>query len=315
MGSDRSSGALSPAAAEFFSVFPATAVIADGRVGCAVAATSPPVLGVPAVGASSVLNGMPIAVFGGVPPSDEVEGLSPNIYSEHHHEGIHLAPVAQNSSTASQCDYVSECVISHQSYSDRLIVGTGAFLGGRYSDQALINFGGIPEVNSTVRSSERIRSQSNADDTQLDHAMHLAELKNIGSYQGTGAHSNKFLHSILNEDIIARTVKLGVSLGNSNREIAQTIDDIKNCDTSRTLIMLSKNIDEKTEVDDDTNLSTLEHSRLLSNNLSDEEVEIDEDILNLTLAEIKKNRKFKKSFKSKQIVVRRSSRLKKSIRS
>jgi hypothetical protein len=100
-------------------------------------------------------------------------------------------------------------------------------------------------------------------------------------------------------------------LGNSNSEIAETIDDIKNCDTSRTLIMLSKNIDEKSGAVEDTNLSTLEHSRLLSNDLSDEEVEIDEDILNLTLAEIKKKRKFKKSFKSKQIVVRRSSRLKK----
>jgi hypothetical protein len=79
--------------------------------------------------------------------------------------------------------------------------------------------------------------------------------------------------------------------------------------------MLSKNIDEKAGAVDDTNLSTLEHSWLLSNDLSDEEVEMDEDILNLTLAEIKKNRKFKKTFKSKQIVVRRSSRLKKSIQS
>jgi hypothetical protein len=37
----------------------------------------------------------------------------------------------------------------------------------------------------------------------------------------------KILHSISNDDIFARTVKLGVSLGNSNSEIAQTIDDIK----------------------------------------------------------------------------------------
>jgi hypothetical protein len=309
--SERSSGSISPAAAEFLPVFPTTAVIADGRDGCAAVATSPTVLGVPAVGASPVLNGMPLAVFGGVPPRAEREGLIPNVSSEHYHEGTHLAPILQNSSNASQFDYVSECVNSHQSYSDRLIVGTGAFLGGRYFEQALINFGGIPEMNSSVRSSERIRSQSNADDTQMDRAMHRAELKNIGSYQGTGAHSNFFLNSISNEDIIARTIKLGVSLGNSNSEIAKTIDDIKNCDTSRTLIMLSKNIDEKTGAVEDTNLSTLEHSRLLSNDLSEEEVEIDEDILNLTLAEIKKNRKFKKSFKSKQIVVRRSSRLKK----
>jgi hypothetical protein len=52
--------------------------------------------------------------------------------------------------------------------------------------------------------------------------------------------------------------------------------------------MPSKNIDEKVRAVDDTNLSTLEHSRLLSNDLSDDEVEMDEDILNHTLAEIKK---------------------------
>jgi hypothetical protein len=52
--------------------------------------------------------------------------------------------------------------------------------------------------------------------------------------------------------------------------------------------MLSKNIDEKAGAVADTNLSTLDHSRLLSNDHSEDEVEMDEDILNLTLAEIKK---------------------------
>jgi hypothetical protein len=188
----QSPGALcSPAAAEFLLVFPATAEISDSRDGFAAAATSSPVMGVPVVGVTPVLTGMPLAVFGGVPPCAEMEGLIPNVFSEHHHEGIHLAPFLKNSSTASPFDHVSECVKSHQSSSDRLIVGTGAFLGGRYSEQALINFGGIPEVNSIVRSSKRIRSQFNADDTQMDRAMHRAELKNIGSYQGTDAHSKK----------------------------------------------------------------------------------------------------------------------------
>jgi hypothetical protein len=288
----QSSGAFSSPIAAEFPVFPATAEITGVRDGFAAAVMCSPVLGFPSIGASPVVNGMPPAIFGDMPPSAEMEGLIPNVFSEHHHEGIHLAPVLKKSYSASQFDHVSEGVKSHHSSSDRLLVGTGAFLGGRYYEQALISFGGIPEVNSTVRSSERIRSQFNADDTQMDRTMHHAELKNIGSYQGTDAHSKNNLHSILNDDIIARTVKLGVSLGNSNSEIAQTIDDIKNCDTSRTLIMLSKNIDEKAGAVDDTNLSTLAHSRLLSNDLSDEEVEMDEDILNLTLAEIKKNRKF-----------------------
>jgi hypothetical protein len=126
---ERSSGSFSLATAEFLSVFPTTAVIADGRDGSATAATSPAVLGVPAIGASPVLNGMPLAVFGGVPPCAERESLIPNVSSEHYHEGTHLAPILQNSSNASQFDYVSECVNSHHSCSDRLIVGTGAFLG------------------------------------------------------------------------------------------------------------------------------------------------------------------------------------------
>jgi hypothetical protein len=113
---------------------------------------------VPAVGAAPVLNGMSQGVFGGMPPSAEMGGLIPNIFLEHHHEGIHLAPILENSSILSPFNHGSECVKSHRSSSDRLIVGTGAFLGGWYSEQALINFGGIPEANSSVRSSERIWS-------------------------------------------------------------------------------------------------------------------------------------------------------------
>jgi hypothetical protein len=57
----------------------------------------------------------------------------------------------------------------------RVAEGTGVFLGGRYSNEELISFGGIPNANASIRSSERIRAQYNADDTQMDRAMHLAE--------------------------------------------------------------------------------------------------------------------------------------------
>jgi hypothetical protein len=122
----------------------------------------------------------------------------------------------------------------------------------------------------------------------MDRARHLTEVKNIGSFQGTKTHSRFFLHSISNEDIIARTLKLGVSLGNSNSEVVDTIKEIKKCDSNRTMIMLSKNTDEKTSAPVDTNLSMLDHARLFSNDLSEDEIEMDEDILNLTLAKIKK---------------------------
>jgi hypothetical protein len=46
------------------------------------------------------------------------------------------------------------------------VQGTGVFLGGRYSREEVIKYGGISEhVAKSVRSSERIRAQSNADAT------------------------------------------------------------------------------------------------------------------------------------------------------
>jgi hypothetical protein len=34
-------------------------------------------------------------------------------------------------------------------FDEHVVVGTGAFLGGRYSNEALINFGGIPKEMQT----------------------------------------------------------------------------------------------------------------------------------------------------------------------
>jgi hypothetical protein len=195
---------------------------------------------------------------------------------------------------------------------DRMAGGTGVFLGGRYSNEELISFGGIPNSNASIRSSERIRAQYNADDTQMERAMHLAEAKNVGSFQGTNAHSKFFLHSISHDDIVARTLKLGVVLGSSDCEVSNTIDEIKRSDANRTMIMLSKNIDEKTDAQLDLASTTLNQATLLANDLEDEETALEaEDILNLTLAEIKKHRKGKKVLRAKPVVIRRSSRLKK----
>jgi hypothetical protein len=75
--------------------------------------------------------------------------------------------------------------------------------------------------------------------------------------------------------------------------------------------MLTKNIDKKSELPVETNSSALGHARLLSNDLGEEEAEIDsEHILMPTLDKIKKNRKNRKVVWSKPFF-RRSSRLKK----
>jgi hypothetical protein len=58
--------------------------------------------------------------------------------------------------------------------------GTGVFLGGRYS----LAFGGVPVAGvSEMRSSERIRDQPNATDTQLERAMKIAQDRDPGRRQ------------------------------------------------------------------------------------------------------------------------------------
>jgi hypothetical protein len=132
--------------------------------------------------------------------------------------------------------------------------------------------------------------------------MHLTETKNTGSFQGTNANSTFFLHSILNDDVMARTQKLGVSLGCSDNEIVETIKEIKRTNFNRTMILLTKNIDEKTDNTVDNNKSNIDHAHLLSNDLQEEEFEIDtKDILNLTLVKIKKSGRLKKYFSPNQL--------------
>jgi hypothetical protein len=136
--------------------------------------------------------------------------------------------------------------------------------------------------------------QANADDTQLERAMHLSAAKNTGSFTGKSENSRFFLISISNDDVLARADKLGVSLGESPRTTLDTINLIKNADTARTLIMLTKNLEEKLGRPDDSNSEVLNHASLLSSDLGENEGEGSDDILGLTLAEIKLKSSLKK---------------------
>ncbi|XP_047092941.1 uncharacterized protein LOC124704713 [Lolium rigidum] len=63
-------------------------------------------------------------------------------------------------------------------------VGTGVYLGARYSMEDVVNFGGIPAKAAEVRSSERIRLQPNADAPQMERAQTLTQAKKAGSISG-----------------------------------------------------------------------------------------------------------------------------------
>jgi hypothetical protein len=71
--------------------------------------------------------------------------------------------------------------------------------------------------------------------------------------------------------------------------VIKTIESIKSVDNSRILIMLSENMDNKSKPAEDISSWVLEKDNFLSNDLGEEEYDLETvDILNLTLAEIKK---------------------------
>jgi hypothetical protein len=152
----------------------------------------------------------------------------------------------------------------------------------------VINFGGISQANSLVRSSERIRGQANADDTQMVRAMHLTEAKNKGSSSGNLNNSKFFLSSIPHERVIANASKMGVSLGEYQSDVLNTLDFTNRNDSKRNLVMLSKNLEEKLPEQVDNDQTILNPANNLSYDLDNVYLGDSNDCLNLTLAEIKK---------------------------
>jgi hypothetical protein len=193
--------------------------------------------------------------------------------------------------------------------------GTGVYLGGRYSVDDIVAFGGISSPRLDARSSERIRLQENADDTQLERAQKLAKAKDIPSYSGTNMTSKFSLSSIPNDVFLQRAKILGVSLGASPSQAAKSIASIKEVDNHRTLIMIQKNLDEvkKSEEpnnnDDSFHNEVLEHASSISLDIGD-----DAQLAPEKKEPIQEAKKFKVYTRREKVVpkvVRRSVRLSK----
>jgi hypothetical protein len=130
-------------------------------------------------------------------------------------------------------------------------------------------FGGIPfAAGAGIRSSDRIRAQLDADDTQLVRAQRRAQAKTPSSCSGTDFISKFSISAVPNETIVANASKLGVSLGMSPNQIVSSVERIKSLDLQRTLIMLKKE-EEKARTNSDT----------LSSLVMDEADELCEDLL------------------------------------
>jgi hypothetical protein len=149
--------------------------------------------------------------------------------------------------------------------------GTGVFLGGRYTQEQFQAFGGIPvEGVSDIRSSERIREQPNASDTQLERAMKIAENCDIGLFEGNNHASCYTIASFDNDLISKRAATLGVSLGSTSAEVGSSMKLIKDLDLNRTMIMLKNNLDKKLNEEDESSF-VLDKANILCSDLVMEE--------------------------------------------
>jgi hypothetical protein len=162
-----------------------------------------------------------------------------------------------------------------------------------------------------LRSSDRISKQPNADLTQLERAQQRAQAKDQGSYSGTNLMSKFSVISISNDDFISRASKLGVSLGTSPSKISSTIDNIKGQDHKRTLIMLSKNLKEKENVETNETPDILNEANDLSVDLCGDDLNGQESERNICTVVGKSSWVIKKKEKRTQVEVRRSTRLSK----
>ena len=86
------------------------------------------------------------------------------------------------------------------------------FLGGRFSPEEIIAYGGIPEASAKdMCSSAHVQAQANADDTQMARAQKRAQERDDLELPGTSSPISKFtIASFSDEVVVDRAKKLGV---------------------------------------------------------------------------------------------------------
>jgi hypothetical protein len=94
------------------------------------------------------------------------------------------------------------------------------------------------------RSRDRVHAQDNADATQMERAVALAQKKN--GHASAGTHHNlkskvSFL-SLSNNQIVARASKLGVSLGVYVDQVASSVQKIKSIEIDHRITYLKNNL-------------------------------------------------------------------------
>jgi hypothetical protein len=79
-------------------------------------------------------------------------------------------------------------------------------------------FGGIAPPPLSVRASDRIRAQPNADATQMERAMQNVNLRHDLTSPGNGKPKPS-LASLSDDDILVKASRLGISLGENKTKV------------------------------------------------------------------------------------------------
>ncbi|KAM0839562.1 hypothetical protein ACQ4PT_060232 [Festuca glaucescens] len=115
--------------------------------------------------------------------------------------------------------------------------------GRRPSVAEVMAYGGITDPSlAGFRSSERVCAQANADASQLERAMQLAQRRDEPHLPGTILNAKHSILEFTDDEVVHRASRLGVSLGVSASEVAMSVSTIKNLETSRNLVILNNSL-------------------------------------------------------------------------
>jgi hypothetical protein len=140
----------------------------------------------------------------------------------------------------------------------------------------------------------------------MERAQLLTQARKEGSLTGTQSFSKFSLNSLSNDTVINRAARLGVSLGVSPEQISNSINIIKEKDNMRTVVMLVKNLKEKSAEEDQH--SILNQATNLSVDLVGEE-QLGSEESSAFFVKPKITKVYKRKQKVVPIAVRRSARL------
>jgi hypothetical protein len=179
----------------------------------------------------------------------------------------------------------------------------------QYTTEQIVAFGGIQEeARRDVRSSGRLRTQPNADMTQMERAMSIVKKRAETPVIGMSTSKPTSISSFSEDQIIENAKSLGVSLGISHSDCVKSAKIIKDYELNRSLTMLKSNDQADKKLENASLCLAVSRASDLCDDLETEEnllSDVDVQIPQVLTKERKQRKK--RSFDNKNI--RRSNRI------